>query len=170
MLDTDSSSFVPATYPFLTPGWRTLIQTLLPATVPGGTATDIAYTNGPWSLRQNLLVALTNGSWSSGASNQRSLGDIGQLSSYFGIFRKNNLVMLDITGILWAPSGALDVLLGQPTDLEGNPTAFVSAGSGGTPDMAPVVAALQDIALREVDGVFNQGGALWSMYGKVRVP
>jgi hypothetical protein len=52
----------------------------------------------------------------------------------------------------------------------GDPDGVIvaSGGGGGSTDMTGVVAALEDIATREMDYSANQGGDVWSMYGKVR--
>lgn len=49
------------------------------------------------------------------------------------------------------------------------PSAVVG-GAGAEIDLAPIVAALNDIALIDVDYTANNGGAVWSMRGKVRTP
>jgi hypothetical protein len=57
-----------------------------------------------------------------------------------------------------------------PTDGQfsaGAPT-ILAGGGGGSVDLAPVVAALQDIALMDVDYVANNGSTTWSMRGRVR--
>jgi hypothetical protein len=48
----------------------------------------------------------------------------------------------------------------------GSTTSY--GGSGGTVDTDAIVAALNDIALIDVEYTANNGGAIWSMRGKVR--
>jgi hypothetical protein len=63
----------------------------------------------------------------------------------------------------------LDMIGGpQPTDFDPHGSGAVGIRSAAI-DSSAIVAALQDIALREEDYVANNGGTLFSMRGKTRV-
>jgi hypothetical protein len=58
-----------------------------------------------------------------------------------------------------------------PTDYiaQRTPVAVVSGGGGGSIDLTPVVTALNDIATMDADYTANNGGAIWTMRGRVKM-
>lgn len=70
-----------------------------------------------------------------------------------------------------ANDGAPAEYIGAQPNFQGQPNGYpaqIIGGGGSAIDTAPIVAALNDIALIDVDYVANNGGVVFSLRGKVR--
>ncbi len=168
-LDTNWNNFMPLSYVFSSPGWRTMPQVVLATTVPGGGAVDTAFTNGPWALRASILGSWCNVSDTHNVNDQYSAPEGAQTTVWRRIWKGGNLIFVDVIGIMWGSLTGLDDVAGQPTDFIGSaPPISISQGGGGSVDLGPVVTALQDIALMDVDYTANNGQNTISVRGKTR--
>lgn len=85
--------------------------------------------------------------------------------------RKALHIGVDQVSCATAGDGADPGYIGTQPDFQGAPMAppmMIVGGGGGTVDTAPIVAALNDIALIDVDYTANNGGTVFSLRGKVR--
>lgn len=169
-LDTNYNNFMPLTYVFNSPGWRTMPQVALPVTVPGGGSVDTAFTNGPWALRASILGSWCNVSGSHDVNDQYSMPEGIQTTIWRQIWKGGNLAFVDVIGIMWSTPTGLDSVTGQPTDFIGSAPPISMSSGGGSVDLTPLVAAVQDLVTQEVDWTANAGGSTWSLHSKVRVP
>lgn len=152
---------------FDSPGWRTMPQQVLPNTTPDAIGVDIAYLNGPFALRKDICGTWGNATVVQAHNWEISLSDIGEQSIYVFITYRVNTSFFDVTGILWSNAGLFTTIAAQATDLIGAAPVFVQS-SGGSVDLGPVVTALQDISMIDVDYTCNNGQNTVSVRGKVR--
>lgn len=170
-MDLDVLQTAPLTYVVNAPGFRQQLGTAHPTTLPDGDDAVTAFAVGPKVMRADIF------DWYSGISAVHEVSGVtstryGVALSYFtAIYQSDLMVVVDSVGIV---AGALegDSMTGYPTDLIGPQTAVAVSGAGGVTaaQFQQLVDATEDVATREVSYTANQGGAVWSMVGKVRTP
>lgn len=159
----------PVSYPMQLPGWRMAPVGPYPATLPSGD-NCVASFGAVRSLKQTLYELVT-GAGLDHQYNTDTAAVYGITLHFWVWVHLHDLgVTVDSVGVLYG-TATIDGLAGVPTDVIGadqSPVTLAQSGSGGSIDLTPVVAALEDIATREIDYSANQGGEVWSLVGKVR--
>jgi hypothetical protein len=83
--------------------------------------------------------------------------------------QQQSVVYCDTIGMMYNVLDGLDQMEAQPTDLIGTAPSFVvSSGGGAAPDLTPVVSAIEDLLLIDVDYTCNNGQNVISVRGKTR--
>jgi hypothetical protein len=158
----------PVSYVISQPGWSTNAPPVL-FTYGGRTSLDDYQTN-VHPLKRDLVYACTNVAAATDWRFDGGGGYIGEVE-----YKTWGMLYLDFAG----PVLALDQIMVDsnpeypriPDASLANPLQLGRPGcpsGGGSVDLAPVVAALQEIALIDVDYTANNGGTIFSMRGKVR--
>lgn len=169
-LDTNWNDHLSLNYVFASPGWRAMPQVLLPLTVPGGTAIDTAFTNGPWALRNSILVTWCNASSSQNTNDQHACPEGAQTTVWRRVWKHSNLLYVDVIGIMWGTLTGLDSVTGQPTDYIGSsPAITMVSGGGGTVDLTPLVTAVNEIANKDMLININDGEAVLEAWSAVEI-
>jgi hypothetical protein len=152
------------------PGWRAQLNKPYPDTLPDG--------HGALGKFQDLLRNFRRQIWLThcSASPAHSIDGVGDSAFGLNMYTSTDVMqrgLLLVTDTIEFAYGTMDAdtLVAYPTDGIGMETGSVVGGSsGGSVDLTPVVDALEDIATMDVEYQANNGGAVWSMRGKVRVP
>jgi hypothetical protein len=166
---TGNSNDQTLTYLVSAPGFQNPLPEALPALMPDTTDSWRAFRDGPIAFRQAMFANYCNAaqdSYGHDATGTR----YGVAVTFFPFTYYRGLTVVSdnmtvLTGTLTA-----DTSDGPPTDGlgEGVPMAVSSGGGGGT-DITPLIAPLQDIALRDVSYSFNNGATIFNARGKVNV-
>jgi hypothetical protein len=168
-LDCEVSARPPLPYIVGSPGFRSPPPRAYPFLLPDGNQARYQYRDGMWNLRKDIINRY-GGSSISGEDEDQTSGSYDVDTHYwFGAYKRSDgMVIVDASGISY---GTLDAgtTYAYPSDFVGSsmPVAL-SAGGGGAVDLTPVVDALNDIALIDVDYTANNGATIFSMRGKVR--
>lgn len=154
------------------PGWMTPPPVML--SVYGSRVTSIDYTTTLWALRAFFYTWYCSASVAVNAAHTYAVSPPGANAFMKYIVWDEQFA----NGVDFLTLAVFDrtANAGFPGDV--NPTAgartpsvpVIGGSTGKQIDLAPVVAALNEIALIDVDYTANNGGAVWSMRGKVRTP
>jgi len=149
------------------PGWRTPLTKVYANPLPSGASMPDAYHDGPRNLRREMVSNWT-GISPDGSANDVTDTELGITGQYYcDVYVDHLNVATDTYGVYFG-TPTYDGMQGYPSDFVGGTTMVVpSAGGGGSVDLAPVVAVLQDIATQDVNYQTNNGGAIWSARGKI---
>lgn len=169
-LETDDGNTQTITSLANSPGWNATLSSVYPDTLPDSTSCVTSYHLGPVALRITIWNDFCN--CTTGPQTADFAGPsfgvenaIWHFAISFGLSW-----VLDATGVM---HGALTAtsLEAYPTDYiaQRTPVAVVSGGGGGSIDLTPVVTALNDIATMDADYTANNGGAIWTMRGRVKM-
>jgi len=153
-----------------TPGWRMPLTKCYANPLPSGASMTDAYHDGPRNLRREMVNNWTGVS-PDGSTNDVTDTEFGITGQYYcDVYVDHLAVATDAYGVYFG-TPTYDGMQGYPSDFVGGTTMVVpsAGGGGGSIDLTPVVAALEDIATRDVDYTFNNGSAIFSMQGKVAV-
>ena len=155
----------------ITPGWMTTPGVLTPnygARVPG---TEFISVLQP--TRDFIWATATNAAQVSSTGSSYAFGPPGCTVHYQAATYTDGFVVLgdwltlttfQQLGISLFPNST------NPAISAPNAPMPVVGSGGAAQDLTPIVEALNDIALIDVEYTANNGGAIWSMRGKVRTP
>jgi hypothetical protein len=161
-----SGGQVPHDFILNSPGWQWM-PLPMPATI-GASNTQVLWRNGPAAMRKAMLESW-GGASDPGWTERSGTGDFGtNWAHFYSQFYNRGVVSLDAM-LIYLITNTGDFPATWSSESNGQcPVAPVPIISGGgSVDLSPVTTALNDIATRSVDYVANNGGAIFSMYGKV---
>jgi hypothetical protein len=150
------------------PGFRQPPPVVVPDVMPDASDSWRAFRDSCVAWRVNMFTNYTgagNDSFGHDATGSR-YGVVVEFYPY--VYYKNLDVVVD-NMVLMHGTLSGDSASGPPTDGVGAgiPVAISAGGGGGSVDLGPLTEAVESIADKDVDFKVNEGGAVWSIYGRV---
>jgi hypothetical protein len=167
---TGSNATLPMHYVASLPGWNT-VPPFVQESV-GARDNNAYFRTHLWEIKKTVFSFCTDGVVQTDENIVSGIaGANTNTQTYYAAFQCGAVVCIVMQQAFMKNTGSTyDPLNGSSmynAYSEGNPGAG-SAG-GGSVDLTPVVAALNDIAMIDVDYTANNGSAVFSMRGKVNV-
>lgn len=153
------------------PGFSTAPKTLLTSYGSHSPGTDWAGTL--WFARNKIIENWSNAEQLLDNQQSWTLAPMSG-TSYIrtSVWRERNVALADTSTLTtWDGASGAEIAGGQNPAFPGKTPSVpvIGGGGGGSVDLAPVVEALQDIALRDVDYQANNGSTVFTMRGRVNV-
>jgi hypothetical protein len=168
-VDVEYTDVSPIMYLFGLPGWRTTSPKVYQDPLWDGNSPYDDYASGPLLLRRDIALKYTGVGAGYNQSDYTGTRLGVQIAWWSSHYIHDLILAIDTTQLVFGVLSGT-TFQAQPTDgvVISPATVYASGGSGGAPiDLTPVVAALEDIASVDVTYTANNGGAIWSMRGKV---
>lgn len=151
------------------PGWMTMFGPTAP--VNSGKDFLVLFANTAIPTRELIWAQYTNATIQASGLVSWTIQPIGSAArNSWRVWTDNPTSGMDwITAVAQLQQGTTGrwANSASPAEMGRSPSVPVTGG-GGELDTGAIVAALNDIALIDVDYTANNGGAVWSMRGKVR--
>lgn len=151
------------------PGWMTMCHNLLPQY--GTRISSIDWSSRLWAARQHLWTYWIDATVMNDVTSNWALTcPVANQYQRTLTAHANTVFVVDWqTVTIFTPVVDQNFPNDQNPSMMGRTQSVPVVGSGGgSVDTGPIVAALNDIAMMDVDYTANNGGAVWSMRGKVR--
>lgn len=163
--------FQPPAYIASLPGWYATPPVLKEGTTPWHRPT--LFNSQLVSLRGNLWVDYDNGDVVSYTLLTKFLSNLSMKAyTYFAVARYRNQIIPDIISIQTGVQTSSEYLYNsQPItpDVPVSRLAVIGGGGGSTVDLAPLVAAVEDLSFVDQTFTINNGADMFTVRGRIRV-
>lgn len=139
----------------------------------GARVTKTEFGNKISNLRASAIAQWTQGTQiQTGTGSFNVFNPTGEVTWSVQTYRLDFMVVQDAMNLFTVASTVTDTFPGgeNPTQGVSRQSVTLAGGSSAPQDNTAIVAALNDIAMIDVSYTANNGGAVWSMRGKVRSP